>query len=92
MGNIIGFLIVMAICFGGAYLCRLLQEREERVDVHDLRIILKVTTGHHIEDEYDGDLKDLIDQGLIYKTQIGYGTSSETLRKLERICKNWEEI
>ena len=62
------------------------------MDVHDLRIILKVTTGHHIQDEYDGDVQDLINEGLIYKSQVGYGTSSDTLRKLERICQNWETI
>jgi hypothetical protein len=62
------------------------------MNVHDLRIILKIATGIHIEDETDYEITDLIKAGWIYKTAIGYDVSSSTLQKLERICQIWEEI
>lgn len=62
------------------------------MNLHDLRIILRIVTGQHIQDEYGPDLDDLVANGWVYKTAIGYDVSSATLQKLERICKNWETI
>ena len=57
-----------------------------------LRVILKIVTGQDLEDENGTDLSDLIADGWIYKTAVGYDVSSAALMKLEKVCQNWETI
>jgi hypothetical protein len=62
------------------------------MNLHDLRIILKIATGQSTEFENGTDIADLIAEGWIYRRAIGLDVSSTTLQKLERICQNWETI
>jgi hypothetical protein len=62
------------------------------MNLHDLRIILKIATGQSIKFENGTDISDLIAEGWIYRRAIGEDVSSTTLQKLERICQNWETI